>query len=167
MKVTELLKSRDSYLRDDLDPDPGQWLPSAHQLFSPWKLAVTSVHLQLILKELGRALNRESTREHALSNLEKVSRELFSHRITHEEAYYIGEVTRGVDDPVLGKVRGYYFNNSTVCSAVGIIVGSQWTETYRGGSRRSRRISGWFNGRPLLGQRGFTCNPLHGGVLRQ
>jgi hypothetical protein len=135
MKVTELLKSKESYLRDDLDPDPSQWLPSAHQFFSPWKLAVTSVHLQLILKELGRALNRESTREHALSNLEKVSRELFSHRITHEEAYYIGEVTRGVDDPVLGKVRESYFNTSTVCSAFGAIVGSQWTETYRGCSR--------------------------------
>lgn len=135
MKVTELLKSNESYLPNDLDPDPSQWLPSAHRFFSPWKLVVTSVHLQLILKELGRALNRESTREHALSNLEKVSRELFSHRITHEEAYYIGEVTRGVDDPVLGKVRESHFNASTVCSPVGVVVGSQRTETYRGGSR--------------------------------
>jgi mediator of RNA polymerase II transcription subunit 12, fungi type len=115
MKVIEPLKLQKFYLFDDLDPDPSEWLPSAHQFYSPWKLAVTSVHLQLILKELGRALNRESTREHALSNLEKVSRELFSHRITHEEAYYIGEVARGVDDAVLGKVRESTFNTSTGC----------------------------------------------------
>jgi len=88
---------------------------------------VTSIHLQLILKELGRALSRDSTREHALSNLEKVSRELFSHRITHEEAYYIGEVTRGVDDAVLGKVCAFYFYASMVRSVVDDIAGGQWT----------------------------------------
>jgi hypothetical protein len=129
MKVPESLKPNESYLciRDYLDTDPGHWLPSTHQFSSPWKLAVTSIHLQLILKELGRALSRDSTREHALSNLEKVSRELFSHRITHEEAYYIGEVTRGVDDAVLGKVWVFCFDVSMVRSVVDDIAGCQWT----------------------------------------
>ncbi|KAF8621541.1 hypothetical protein AX15_007713 [Amanita polypyramis BW_CC] len=88
----------------DGDATPGQWLPSAHQFFSPWKLAATSIHLQLILKELGRALSHEATKEHATLSLDKVSQELFDRRITHEEAYYIGEITRGADDAVVGKL---------------------------------------------------------------
>ncbi|KAK2467842.1 hypothetical protein APHAL10511_000137 [Amanita phalloides] len=100
----EILINRLKHCLSGEGSEAGQWFPSGHQFFSPWELAATSIHLQLMLKELGRALSREITREHATVSLEKVSQELFNHRITQEGAYYLGEVTRSVDRVVVGKL---------------------------------------------------------------
>ncbi|KAF8629229.1 hypothetical protein AX17_005811 [Amanita inopinata Kibby_2008] len=88
----------------DEGEEPAQWLPPACQTFGPWKLAATSIHLQLTLKQLGRALTHNATKEYATSSLERVSQELFNRHITSEEAYYIGEMTREIDAAVAGKL---------------------------------------------------------------
>lgn len=88
----------------DEDMEADQWLPSTNQFSNPWKLAATSIHLQLVLKELGRALCHPETKDHAIPNLDKVSRELFHRRITSEESHYIAEVARGADNAVTEKL---------------------------------------------------------------
>ncbi|PFH52051.1 hypothetical protein AMATHDRAFT_57831 [Amanita thiersii Skay4041] len=86
------------------DEELEHWLSSSCHYLSPWKLAASSIILQLTLKQLGRGFAGESTWEYAKSSLDKVSHELFNRRITFEEAFYIGEISKGVGDVVAGKL---------------------------------------------------------------
>ena len=78
--------------------------PEVTCLLSPWKIAATTVQMQLQVKKLGRALSRESTSEFAMTSLNKLIAMLFHHTKTAEEAYYVGEMARGTDTNVASKV---------------------------------------------------------------
>jgi len=60
--------------------------------------------MQLQVKQLGRALSHESTSELAATNMDRLVSMLFHHIKTAEEAYYVGEMARGVDSTVAAKV---------------------------------------------------------------
>lgn len=79
--------------------------PEVTCLLSPWKIAATTVQMQLQVKKLGRALSQESTCESATTNLNKLISMLFHHTKTAEEAYYVGEMARGTDTNVASKVE--------------------------------------------------------------
>jgi len=79
--------------------------PEVTRLLSPWKIAATTVQMQLQVKKLGRALSQESTSEFATTNLNKLISMLFHHTKTAEEAYYVGEMARGTDTNVASKVQ--------------------------------------------------------------
>jgi mediator of RNA polymerase II transcription subunit 12 len=79
--------------------------PEVTRLLSPWKIAATTVQMQLQVKKLGRALSQESTSEFATTNLNKLISMLFHHTKTAEEAYYVGEMARGTDTNVASKVE--------------------------------------------------------------
>ncbi|KIM45096.1 hypothetical protein M413DRAFT_441761 [Hebeloma cylindrosporum] len=83
--------------------------PEVTCLLSPWKIAATTVQMQLQVKKLGRALSQESTSEFATTNLNKLISMLFHHTKTAEEAYYVGEMARGTDTNVASKFinRGF------------------------------------------------------------
>ena len=72
-------------------------------LLSPWKIAATTIQMQLQLKQLGRALSQESTREAASASLDKLTSMLFYHTKTSEEASYVGEMARGADSIVASR----------------------------------------------------------------
>jgi len=59
--------------------------------------------MQLQLKQLGRALSQESTREAASASLDRLTSMLFYHTKTSEEASYVGEMARGADSIVASK----------------------------------------------------------------
>ena len=61
--------------------------------------------MQFSVKQLGKALSQESTRDAASGNLNKLSIMLFHQSMTSEEAYYVGEMARGADITVASKVR--------------------------------------------------------------
>ncbi|KAF9484513.1 hypothetical protein BDN70DRAFT_872547 [Pholiota conissans] len=77
--------------------------PEETCLLSPWKLASTTIQMQLQVKKLGRALSHESTAEGAAASLNKLTSMLFHHTKTAEEAYYVGEMARGADSTVACK----------------------------------------------------------------
>ena len=79
--------------------------PEVKSLLSPWKIAATTIQMQLHVKQLGHALNEESTAEAASANLNKLSSILFHHVKTTDEAYYVGEMARGADITVASKVN--------------------------------------------------------------
>ncbi|TFK25548.1 hypothetical protein FA15DRAFT_693754 [Coprinopsis marcescibilis] len=80
------------------DGDFDEWPEvSSDSLLSPWKLAATTIQMQFQVKQLGRALGQENTHELANYNLDKLILKLFQHTKTAEEAYYVGEMTRGAD----------------------------------------------------------------------
>ncbi|KAG6334052.1 hypothetical protein ID866_5040 [Astraeus odoratus] len=74
---------------------------------SPWRLAGTAVQLQFGLRQLGRAMAHDSTRQAASSSLDKMTSILFHHSMAPDEAYFIAEVARDIDGPVAEK----FFNN--------------------------------------------------------
>ncbi|KAF8160920.1 hypothetical protein B0H34DRAFT_795767 [Crassisporium funariophilum] len=85
--------------------------PEVTCLLSPWKIAATTIQMQLQVKQLGRALSQESTSEAASANLDKLASMLFHHTKTSEEAYYVGEMARGADSAVAAK----FINNGFKC----------------------------------------------------
>ncbi|KAF6760086.1 hypothetical protein DFP72DRAFT_1031563 [Ephemerocybe angulata] len=85
---------------DDVEND--DW-PEVSSLLSPWKLAATTIQMQFQIKQVGRALSQENTHEIASNNLDKLTVMLFHHTKTSEEAYYVGEMTRGADPTVAMK----------------------------------------------------------------
>ncbi|KAF8972899.1 hypothetical protein BDZ97DRAFT_2053658 [Flammula alnicola] len=85
--------------------------PEVTCLLSPWKIAATTIQMQLQVKKLGRALCHESTAEFAAANLNKLTSMLFHHTRTAEEAYYVGEMARGADSTVASK----FINNGFQC----------------------------------------------------
>ena len=72
-------------------------------MLSPWKIAATTIQMQLQLKQLGRALSQESTREAASTSLDRLTSMLFFHTKTSEEASYVGEMTRGADSIIASR----------------------------------------------------------------
>ncbi|KAF8875798.1 hypothetical protein CPB84DRAFT_1853156 [Gymnopilus junonius] len=77
--------------------------PEATCLLTPWKIAATTIQMQLQVKQLSRALSHESTSECATKDLNKLVAMLFHHTKTAEEAYYVGEMARGADSNVAAK----------------------------------------------------------------
>ncbi|KAF9567913.1 hypothetical protein CPC08DRAFT_813741 [Agrocybe pediades] len=77
--------------------------PEVTCLLTPWKIAATTIQMQLQLKQLGRALSHEFTAELAAANMNKLASMLFHHIKTAEEAYYVGEMAQGVDCIVASK----------------------------------------------------------------
>lgn len=61
--------------------------------------------MQFQIKQVGRALSQATTHEVASNNLDKLTLMLFHHTKTSEEAYYVGEMTRGAEPTVAMKVR--------------------------------------------------------------
>lgn len=62
------------------------------------------IQFQITLKQMGRALESETKRQTAGANLDKLIQTLFHHSMTSDEAYYVGEMVRGVDSAIAGKV---------------------------------------------------------------
>ncbi|KAG6920074.1 hypothetical protein DXG01_010142 [Tephrocybe rancida] len=92
------------------DIDLSEW-PTVTSLLSPWKIAATMVQMQLILKEMGQELLRDPTNSSAHANLDRLILMLFNHSMTSEEAFYVGEMAKGVDSIVAGK----FVNNGLRC----------------------------------------------------
>ena len=90
--------------RELADTNPYEW-PEVKSLLSPWKIAATTIQMQLHVKQLGRALSQDSTAEVASTNLNKLSSILFRHTNTADEAYYVAEMVKGADVSVASKVR--------------------------------------------------------------
>lgn len=74
---------------------------------SPWRLAATAVQLQFGLRQLGRAMAHDSTRQAASTSLDKMMSMLFHHSMASDEAYFIAEMAKGID----GSVAEKFFNN--------------------------------------------------------
>lgn len=92
-----------------LDIELFEW-PAVTSLLSPWKIAATMVQMQLILREMGQELLRDPTSTSAHTNLDRLILMLFSHSMTSEEAFYVGEMARGLDSTVAGKVAYTYIS---------------------------------------------------------
>lgn len=74
---------------------------------SPWRLAATAVQLQFGLRQLGRAMAHDTTKQAASASLDKMTSMLFHHSMASDEAYFIAETARDIDGPVAEK----FFNN--------------------------------------------------------
>ncbi|KAJ7078858.1 hypothetical protein B0H15DRAFT_526897 [Mycena belliarum] len=85
--------------------------PDVTSLLSPWKLAATSIQLQFILRQMGRALSCEGTHAAAQASLDKLILMIFHHSMTSEEAYFVAQMARGTEGPVAGK----FINNGLKC----------------------------------------------------
>ncbi|KAG6862353.1 hypothetical protein C0995_016051 [Termitomyces sp. Mi166 len=100
------------------DIELSEW-PAVTSLLSPWKIAATMVQMQLILKEMGQELLRDPTNTSAHANLDRLILMLFNHSMTSEEAFYVGEMARGVDSAVAGKCLiadiSQFVNNGLRC----------------------------------------------------
>jgi len=66
----------------------------------------TVIQLQLILKQMSRGVLRDANTEMGKANLDKLIQRLFHHSI-ELEAFHFGEIIRGVDASVIGKVRRF------------------------------------------------------------
>ncbi|KAG1727617.1 hypothetical protein EDB19DRAFT_1897524 [Suillus lakei] len=83
------------------DTDVNSFLSTGiSSVLSPCRLAATAVQLQFGLRQLGRALACESTKQGASASLDKMTSLIFHHSMASEEAYFIAEMARGVDGPV-------------------------------------------------------------------
>ncbi|KAF8170267.1 hypothetical protein K438DRAFT_1982787 [Mycena galopus ATCC 62051] len=91
---------------DDDAVELSSW-PDVTSLLSPWKLAATSIHLQFILRQMGRALSCEGTHAAAQASLDKLILMIFHHSMTSEEAYFVAQMARGTE----GVVAGKFINN--------------------------------------------------------
>ncbi|KAI6044642.1 hypothetical protein EDC04DRAFT_2641397 [Pisolithus marmoratus] len=74
---------------------------------SPWRLAATAVQLQFGLRQLGRAMAHDVTKQAASTSLDKMTSMLFHHSMVSDEAYFIAETIRDIDGPIAEK----FFNN--------------------------------------------------------
>lgn len=81
----------------------GNWHGES-SLLSPLRLEATAVQLQLTLRQMGRQLASESTARVASDHLDQLTAVLFHHEMTSEEAYFVAEMTNGVDVAVACKV---------------------------------------------------------------
>jgi mediator of RNA polymerase II transcription subunit 12, fungi type len=69
------------------------------------------VQLQLVLKQMGRDFSGSSVSGLGGANFDKLCLSLFKHAGTREEAFYVGQMMKGVDPSVIGKVHFKYLNN--------------------------------------------------------
>ncbi|KAF9219563.1 hypothetical protein BS17DRAFT_760662 [Gyrodon lividus] len=72
-------------------------------VLSPWRLAATAVQLQFGLRQLGRAMAHNSTKQAASASLDKMTSMLFHHSMASDEAYFIAEIAKEIDGPVAEK----------------------------------------------------------------
>ncbi|KAF9453917.1 hypothetical protein P691DRAFT_798859 [Macrolepiota fuliginosa MF-IS2] len=79
------------------EKDMYDW-PEVTCLLSPWKIVATTIQMQFAVKQLGKALDQESTHDAASGNLNKLTIMLFHQSMTSEEAYYVGEMAQGADN---------------------------------------------------------------------
>ncbi|KAJ7350313.1 hypothetical protein DFH08DRAFT_106631 [Mycena albidolilacea] len=100
---------------DDDAVELSSW-PDVTSLLSPWKLAATSIHLQFILRQMGRALSCEGTHAAAQASLDKLILMIFHHSMTSEEAYFVAQMARGTEGVVAGK-----FINNGLKTVTGIL----------------------------------------------
>ncbi|KAK7057438.1 Med12 domain-containing protein [Favolaschia claudopus] len=91
---------------DDDAVELSSW-PDVTSLLSPWKLAATSIHLQFILRQIGRALSCEGSHAAAQASLDKLILMIFHHSMTSEQAYFVAQMARGTE----GVVAGKFINN--------------------------------------------------------
>ncbi|KAG5646822.1 hypothetical protein DXG03_002199 [Asterophora parasitica] len=94
----------------DICEELSDW-PAVTSLLSPWKIAATMVEMQLVLKQMGQELVRDPRNSAAHANLDQLILMLFHHSMTSEEAFYVGDMARGVDNVVAGK----FINNGLKC----------------------------------------------------
>jgi len=66
--------------------------------------AATTIQLRFGLKQLGKALACNSTKEGASASLDTMISLILHHSMTSDEAYFIVGMARGVDGPVAIKV---------------------------------------------------------------
>ncbi|KAJ7647576.1 hypothetical protein FB45DRAFT_893821 [Roridomyces roridus] len=123
--VEELDENRDKsmvgalrvLLSDPLDDDCvelSSW-PDVTSPLSPWKLAATSIQLQFILRQMGRALSSEGKHAAAAeASLDKLILMIFHHSMTSEEAYFVAQMARGTE----GAVAAKFINNGLKCVTV-------------------------------------------------
>ncbi|KAG6370976.1 hypothetical protein JVT61DRAFT_10690 [Boletus reticuloceps] len=72
-------------------------------VLSPWRLAATAAQLQFGLRQLGRAMANDSTKQAASASLDKMTSVLFHHSIAYEEACFIAEMVKEIDSAVAEK----------------------------------------------------------------
>ncbi|KAG5638808.1 hypothetical protein H0H81_010037 [Sphagnurus paluster] len=73
-------------------------------LLSPWKIAATMVQMQLILKQMGQELAHDPSNSSAQAELDRLILMLFHQQsMTSEEAFYVGDMARGVDSVITAK----------------------------------------------------------------
>ncbi|KIK91304.1 hypothetical protein PAXRUDRAFT_830959 [Paxillus rubicundulus Ve08.2h10] len=72
-------------------------------VLSPWRLAATAVQLQFGLRQLGRAMAHNLTKQAASASLDKMTSMLFHHSMASDEAYFIAGVAKEIDGPVAEK----------------------------------------------------------------
>lgn len=75
---------------------------------SPWRLASTAVQLQFGLRQLGRAMANDSTKQAASASLDRMTSVLFHHSIASEEACFIAEIMKEIDNTVAEKVTLFH-----------------------------------------------------------
>ncbi|KAH9940479.1 uncharacterized protein BXZ73DRAFT_88710 [Epithele typhae] len=90
--------------------DPGQDGPvnavdwnTVSSLLSPWKLAATAIEIRLSIKQLQESMARESTRNMAVANLDKLALAVFFSCKRPEEADFIADLVTDMDGIVAGK----------------------------------------------------------------
>ncbi|KAF5322492.1 hypothetical protein D9619_001365 [Psilocybe cf. subviscida] len=101
MSMTDLFETR-HLTKETEDTNICDW-KEVTSLLSPWKIAATTIQMQIQVKKLGRALSHQSTSASAVADLNKLTSALFRHTRTAEEAYYVGEMARGSDSAVASK----------------------------------------------------------------
>ena len=70
--------------------------------------------LQCDLKQIGRQLAQEATRQAASLHLDELTLTIFHHSMTREEAYFVAEMAREVGSEVAGKVLSLTFASSVI-----------------------------------------------------
>ncbi|KAJ7209594.1 hypothetical protein GGX14DRAFT_630911, partial [Mycena pura] len=105
-----LSDSSDGAKHSDDAVELSSW-PDVNCLLSPWKLAATSIQLQFLLRQMGRALSREGTHAAAQVSLDKLILMIFHHSMSSEEAYFVAQLARGTE----GVVAGKFINNGLQC----------------------------------------------------
>ncbi|KAG6821035.1 hypothetical protein H0H93_007925 [Arthromyces matolae] len=101
-----------------------EW-PTVTSMLSPWKIAATMVQMQLILKEMGQELLRDPQSSSAHSNLDRLISMLLNHSMSSEQATYVGEMARGVDNVVAEK----FIENGIRCITESLVDSTPTTST--------------------------------------
>ena len=79
-------------------------LGNVSSLIRPCRLSATRIQLHLNLRQLSRTLSKEPTCETANAEFEKLCDTVIRNSMSPEEAYFVVEMTRGLDDQLAGKV---------------------------------------------------------------
>ena len=125
--------------------------------------AATTVQLQFGLKQPGRALACNSTKEGASASLDTMIFLIFHHSMTSDEAYFSVGMARGVDGPVAIKVSesvltvdidvDKQFINNGFKSIADIL---NQVPVFSGGSRRRNALCALTCLRSIVGRGGHT-----------